>query len=180
MALLLVEASVLERQSDELADRFGDGDLVVGERPFDVVEEVDQADDLVVRDQGQREATALAVVTHYLTFRRTEQWVTESGHHDGAARLDGKPVAGPVAYEKPIAHPGGVVNAADGGGQADHAISAFEPIDVAVGDLKTGAQASSGRPQNLAETEAGGEVETGVEQQLVALLGELARDAVTR
>ena len=56
---LLVELGVLERQGHELGDRFSDGDLLLGELALDVVEEVDQADDLVARDQGQRDRAEL-------------------------------------------------------------------------------------------------------------------------
>ena len=66
---LLVELGVLERQGHELGDRLGGGDLLFGELALDVVEQVDQADDLVAGDQGQRDRAALAVAAHLLASR---------------------------------------------------------------------------------------------------------------
>ena len=75
---LLVELGVLERQSHELGDRLGDGDLLCGELALDVVEEVDQTDDLVAGDQGQRDEAALAVAAHVLAFGLAESRVVEA------------------------------------------------------------------------------------------------------
>ena len=52
---LFVELSAFESQGHEMGAGFGDGDLLVCELTLAVVEEVDQADDLVSRDQGQRD-----------------------------------------------------------------------------------------------------------------------------
>ena len=168
---VLVELGVLERQSDELGDRFGGGDLLRGELAFDVVEQVDQADDLVAGHQGQRDGAALAVATHLHAFCFAEPRVVEVGYCDGAARLESEPVTGPVLEAKLLAHPGGVVDAVQGGGQADQAPLAREPVDVAVGDLQGGAQASCRRLQDLIEVERQGQLEARLEQQLVAPFG---------
>ena len=176
---LLVELGVLERQGHELGDRLGGGDLFRGELALDVVEQADQTDDLVARDQGQRDPAAVAEAAHLLAFCLAEPRVVEAAHGDGATGLDGEPVAGPVGKAELLANPVGVVGTVEGGGQADHALIGLEPVDVAVGDLQNGAQPSRSRLQDLIEVESRGELEARLEEQLVALLGaSFRREAV--
>ena len=146
---LLVELGVLERQGDQVGDRLGDGDLLVGELALDTVEEVHQTDDPVACDQRQRDAAAVAAAAHVLAFGLAESRVVEAAHGDRPPRLDGEPVAGPVLQARLLAHPGAVEDAVDRGGQADHALVALESVDVAVGDLQGSAQASRRRLQDL-------------------------------
>ena len=120
---LLVEFGVLERESHELAHRLGDGDLLFGELAFDVVKEVDQTDDLVARDQRQRDHAELAVAVHVLAFRFAESGVVEAACGDCVAGLQGESVEGPLVETDLVAHPGGVVDAVEGRRHADHVLS---------------------------------------------------------
>ncbi len=124
----------------------------------------------VVREQGQGEEAALPVLAQILAGGRADARVVEAAHADRAARLEGEPVAGPVGEAELLAHPGRVVEAVDGGGDADHLLRAGEPVDVAVGDREGGAQAPRRRLEDLGGLEAGGEVAAGLIEQLVALL----------
>ena len=133
---LLVELGVLERQGDELGDRFGGGDLVRCELALNVVEQVDDADDLVAGHQGQHKGAALAVAAHLLALCLAEPRVVAAGQADHATRLQGEPVAGPVVETQLAPGPGLVEHAVEGGGQADQAPISLEPVDVAVGDLQ--------------------------------------------
>ena len=124
-------------------------------------------------DQGQREVAALAVAAHSATAAR-EARVVEAAHADGVARLDGKDIARPLLELRLVAHPGSIKDTPCRCGQADHVSIAFEPVDVAVGDRKHGAETLRRRLQDLPELQTGAKLETGLEEQLLALLGALA------
>ena len=74
-----------------------------------------------------------------------------------------------------VAHPGGIADAVGRGGDADHAPLAVEPVDVGVGDRQHDAEAAGRRLHDLVELQAGGELETGLKEELIAPLEAVAR-----
>ena len=168
---LFVELGVLEGQGDELTDRFGRGRLVLCEDALDVVEQVDDADDLVAGHQGQRDEAALTVVAHVAAHRLVQRRMVEAVDRHRTPQQNGESLAGPLVEVELVAHPGRVVDTVERGGQAGQAPVTLDPVDVAVGDRESRAQAPRGELQDLAQIEGRSQLDARVEQELIALVG---------